>query len=248
MMSQTQERQASVTVSTVFLDLYHTLAYFHPAREHRLCLALQEFGFQADLNTLRRAYLAADHYYTLAGLEKPLHLLSPKERQQLYTRYQQVVMEETRLAQALPVTEQIYRKYSELERDLRLFPDVEPALAQLREAGYRLGLITNVTDDPTADLEGIGLRERFDVVVASCLVGFDKPDPRIFQAAMKDLGIAPEEGVHVGDQFLADVEGAQSAGLKAILLDRHDLQEGRHPLRVRSLLELPPLLRNGFPK
>ncbi|MGE5618378.1 MAG: HAD family hydrolase [Sphingomonadaceae bacterium] len=233
-----------MTINTVFLDLYHTLVYFHPEREQRQSEAMREFGFHVDPADLRRAYLAADHYYTLAGMETPLHLLDPAARDRVYLRYQEVVMEEVGLGHAIHLAEEIRRRYWEQPRELRLFPDVEAALANLKSSGYRLGLITNVTDDPTADLERTGLRNWFDVVVASCLVGIDKPDPRIFHFAMERLGVAPEEGIHVGDQFLADVEGASSAGLEAVLLDRYDLQEGRHPLRIRSLLDLAPLLRN----
>ncbi|MHB0870938.1 MAG: HAD family hydrolase [Chloroflexota bacterium] len=234
-----------MTVNTVFLDLYHTLVYFHPEREHRQSLTLKEFGFQVDPADLRRGYLAADHYYTLAGMEKPLHLRSHSDREQLYTRYQQVVMEEVGLGHATHLAEEIRRRQWEQRRELRLFSEVGAALAGLKESGYRLGLITNVTDDPEADLVRVGLKGWFDVVVASCVVGFDKPDPRIFQMAMEEMGIGPEEGVHVGDQFLADVEGARAAGLNAVLLDRYDLQVGRHPLRIRGLLELAPLLQNG---
>ncbi len=234
-----------MTVTTVFFDLYQTLVYFHPEREYRQAIALKQFGFDVDPVDLRRGYLAADHYYTLAGMETPVHLLSREDRDQVYIRYQQLVMEEVGLGHVLSMAEEIRRCYWEQERELRPFPDVEPTLAALRRAGYRVGLITNVTDDPTPDLERLGLREWFDTVTASCLVGCDKPDPRIFQSAIGEMGITPEQGVHVGDQFLADVEGARSVGLKAVLLDRYELQPGRHPLSIRSLVELAPLLRNG---
>ncbi len=235
-----------MTVTAVFLDLYQTLVYFHPAREYRQAIALRQFGFDVDPVVLRRGYLAADHHYTLAGMETPIHLLSRPERDQLYLRYQQLVMEEAGLGHALRLAEEIRSRYWEQEKELRPFPEVEATLAGLREAGYRLGLITNVTDDPAPELERIGLRKWFDVMAASCLVGFEKPDPRIFEAAMSEMGIPPEQGVHVGDQFLADVGGARAVGLKAVLLDRYDLQPDRHPLRVRSLAELAPLLRNGL--
>ncbi len=235
-----------MTITTVFLDLYQTLIYFHPAREQRQAQALEELGFQVEEEALRRAYLAADHYYTLASMEEPLHRRDEDSKRRVYTRYQQVLLEEMGLSHAVPLAERIYRRYWELARELRLFPDVEPTLARLKEAGYRLGMITNVTGDPVADLERVGLKDRFDVVVASCVVGFEKPDPRIFRVALEALEAAPHQAVHVGDQFLADVEGAKAAGLQAVLLDRHGLQDGLHPHRIRSLSELAPLLRNGL--
>ncbi len=231
--------------TTIFFDLYQTLVYFHPEREYRQAMALKQFGFDVDPAELRRGYLAADHYYTLAAMETPIHLLDRDGREQVYLRYQQVMMEEVGLDHATHLAKQIRNRYWEMDRELRPFLDAEQTLAKLKQAGYRLGLITNVADDPTQDLERVGLRKWFDTMTASCLVGVEKPDPRIFQAAMSEMGITPEQGVHVGDQFLADVQGAQSVGLKALLLDRYDLQEGRHPVRIRSLNELPPLLANG---
>ena len=233
-------------VTTIFLDLYQTLVYFHPAREYRQAMALKEFGLEVDPAALSRGYLAADHYYTLAGMEKPIHLLSRLERDRVYLRYQQVMMEEAGLGHALHLAEEIRRRYWEQKRELRLFPEVKEALSGLKGAGYQLGLITNVADDPAPDLERLGLRQMLDVVAASCLVGAEKPDPRIFRAALSDAGIAPGQGVHVGDQFLADVEGARSVGMKAVLLDRHGLQPGRHSPSIRSLEELVPLLQDGL--
>lgn len=235
-----------MTITTVFLDLYQTLAYFHPERELRQWNVLKELGFQVELDDVRRAYIEADHDYTQVGMKTPLYDMTREERHLIYVRFQAILLRSLGLDHATPMAQQIYRRYWEINRELQLYPDVAPVLTELKQKGYRLGLITNVTDDPTKDVEKIGLMEWLDVVVASCLERCDKPDPRIFQIAMRKLGAAPDEAVHVGDQWLADAEGATSAGMKGILLDRYGLQEGRHPLRIQSLLELPSLLKNGL--
>ena len=234
-----------MSISTVFLDLYQTLAYFYPPRESRQAQTLREFGFEVEERVLSRGYLAADNFYTLAAMDMPIHLLPPDGRERVYLRYQQVLLEEIGLAHALPMIEQIRERYQQVHHEFRLFPDVLPAITELRDAGYRIGVITNITDDPTEQLETVGLKGAFDAIIASCIVGCEKPDVRIFQAAIAALGTEPNQAVHVGDQFLADVEGAKAAGMKAVLLDRHDLQAGRYPHRVSSLLELAPLLRSG---
>lgn len=230
-------------ITTVFLDLYQTLAYFHPPREERIARILRDMGLSGDESRLHEAYLAADEYHTVANIEKPMCLRTEEERRQVYTRYQQVVLDKIGLGQVDNLAERIYQKYWGLKRDLRLFSDVEPTLTNLRRDGYKLGLITNVTNDPAEDIERILLKEHFDVVIASCVVGFEKPAPEIFQLALDALGVPAGEAVHVGDQYLADVKGAEAAGIEAILLDRYNLQEGRHPLRIRSLAELESLVR-----
>ena len=63
-----------------------------------------------------------------------------------------------------------------------------------------------------------GLRDYFDVVVDSALVGVEKPDPAIFQAALDALGVAPEEALYVGDLYEVDVVGPARRASTAMLL------------------------------
>ena len=57
-------------------------------------------------------------------------------------------------------------------------------------------------------------------MVVSCEVGFEKPSPVIFAQAAEKLGLPPESILHIGDSFEMDVQGARSAGLKALRLVR----------------------------
>ena len=92
------------------------------------------------------------------------------------------------------------------------------ALARLQEAGLRLGVVSNSDGRVEQALAAAGLRKYFDVVIDSALVGVEKPDPRIFQAALKALNVKPQEALYVGDLYHVDVVGARSAGIEAILL------------------------------
>jgi len=208
-------------ITTLFFDLYQTLVYGHPPRELRQQGILREFGFEAEVVAIQRAYLAADDFYTLEGLSNPLHRRTPGERAAVYTLFQQRILESIGLAHAAELAGQIQLRMSGLDRVLQPYQDVEPALDQLKSEGYKLGLITNVTDDPNPDLERMGLKEKFDVIAASCVVGYDKPDPRIFELACERLGVAAERCAHVGDHYYADVVGARAAGMVPVLIDRH---------------------------
>jgi HAD superfamily hydrolase (TIGR01509 family) len=94
------------------------------------------------------------------------------------------------------------------------------SLARLRAAGLRLGVVSNSDGRVEEALQVAGLRQYFDVVIDSALVGFEKPDPRIFQAALARLGVAPEEALYIGDLYEVDVVGARAAGMEAVLLGR----------------------------
>jgi HAD superfamily hydrolase (TIGR01549 family) len=96
--------------------------------------------------------------------------------------------------------------------------DTHDALARLRAAGLRLGVVSNSDGRVAEALEAAGLRTYFDVVVDSALAGVEKPDPAIFRAALEVLDIPPAEALYVGDLYEVDVIGAQAAGIPAVLL------------------------------
>jgi putative hydrolase of the HAD superfamily len=100
-----------------------------------------------------------------------------------------------------------------------------PALARLKAAGLLLGVVSNSEGRVEQALEAAGLREYFDVVVDSAALGIEKPDPRIFQAALDALGVAPEEALYVGDLYEVDIVGARAAGMEAVLVSACSIEE-----------------------
>jgi putative hydrolase of the HAD superfamily len=120
------------------------------------------------------------------------------------------------------------------------YPDVAPALEQLRAAGIKLVIASNWDCSLPDWLEPLGLLELVDAVVTSADVGAAKPDPALFMRALEQAGVPPEEAVHVGDSLDNDVAGARAAGLRPLLLVRHgEPPDGVETLR--SLAELPSL-------
>ena len=92
------------------------------------------------------------------------------------------------------------------------------SLGRLRDAGLRLGIVSNSDGRVEQALTQAGLREYFDVVIDSSLAGIEKPDPAIFLAALDALGVRPEEALYVGDLYEVDIIGARAAGIEAVLL------------------------------
>ena len=121
------------------------------------------------------------------------------------------------------------------------FADVYPALEQLRE-GYALGVLTN-GPRPESVLRRMGFAHYFDAIV-TVFGGTKKPAGVAFAGALEPRGAQPRTTAHVGDSLIADVQGALSAGLTPIWIDRfgdeNPLPEGAH--RIESLAELPALL------
>ena len=115
----------------------------------------------------------------------------------------------------------------------RVLPGVERALGDLVELGVKLAVVSNSDGSAERSIAEAGLRPYFDLVVDSEIVGFEKPDPRIFTHAIERLGCDPARTLHVGDMYFADVVGARNAGLRAVLLDPwndwHDADCARLP-------------------
>jgi 2-haloalkanoic acid dehalogenase type II len=133
-----------------------------------------------------------------------------------------------------------------LSKSLRLYPDVLALLPSLRRR-YSLALVTNgASDTQRESLRTLGIEQTFDSVAISGELGVAKPDPAIFQIALRELAAEPDQTWHVGDDPVTDVAGAQAAGLTAVWLNRRGSlwSKGRPEPdhEVRSLSALPTLL------
>lgn len=128
----------------------------------------------------------------------------------------------------------------------RLYPETRTTLDTLRDRGYRLGVISNFDTRLFGLLDGLGIADRFDPIIASSRAGAAKPDPTIFRHALTTCGANAEQAVHIGDTYELDVLGAHAAGVGAILIDRVGRTTPPDCPVVHSLDEVPALLNAGI--
>jgi HAD superfamily hydrolase (TIGR01549 family) len=126
-----------------------------------------------------------------------------------------------------------------------LYDDAVPCLEELR-GRYRLGVIANQPGEVRAAMHRDGLEPFFEVWGVSDDLGVGKPDPALFELAVKAAGVAPEAGVMVGDRLDYDIRPAKRVGLKAIWMLRGEAPDDPTPEQlaetdgaVASLGELP---------
>jgi putative hydrolase of the HAD superfamily len=98
------------------------------------------------------------------------------------------------------------------------YPDVAPALRELREAGFKLVVVSNWDHSLHERLQETGLAPLLDGALASAEVGAAKPERAIFERALELAGT--DDAWHVGDTVEADVEGAIGAGLRPVFIAR----------------------------
>ncbi len=132
-------------------------------------------------------------------------------------------------------------------RDIRTWSVVQPEtpgyLATLKERGYFLAVISNSVGTIEDQLRNVGLRDYFQAVFDSAVVGVEKPHPEIFQLALARAKVSANEAVFVGDTHATDVGGAQLAGLRGVLIDRVEAYPKALCPRITFLPELDAVLQ-----
>jgi putative hydrolase of the HAD superfamily len=127
----------------------------------------------------------------------------------------------------------------ERHENFELYDDVLDALAVLRAAGLRIGLVSNSARDVREFARHHALD--VDAGISSFHHGHTKPHASIFRAVLDLLDTEPDEAAMVGDTIADDIEGARALGMQAIFLDREGINLDFEP-RIESLGELAAVL------
>ena len=125
------------------------------------------------------------------------------------------------------------------------YPSVYATLTQLRTAGYRMSVISNADGRVREGFDRIGLSGYFEQIFDSQIVGYAKPDPRLFEHAMASMQVSAAQSLYVGDLYYVDVWGANRAGMAAVHLDRLGLYEDVPGVHLPSVAALPAFLEKG---
>jgi putative hydrolase of the HAD superfamily len=206
-------------IEAVTFDYWQTLMGEQPGHLSGLRRAawsrvLAEAGHDVPEDVLREAFEQAWFAYEanwIAGTQ----YLAPQAANDLIERLGLAITETTRDA--------LIEAFVETGRDgeLEPAPGLATALDALKAADVRIGIVCDVgmTGSPIliVHLERHGLLEFFDHWSFSDVVGFYKPDARIFEHALLGLGgVDPARAAHVGDRLRTDVAGARAVGMTSV--------------------------------
>ena len=168
---------------------------------------------------LARGYAIADLYFNEENHRRPLGDRDADGRDAFFARYEQIILAEAGVAVSLRMAKQIWDMAISVPKEFVEFRGNPPVLAELKQRGYRLAVLTNLRRDMEELTGQLGIREYLEFCITSREAG-EKPATAIFEAAIKRMGIRPDQAIHVGDQPRSDVEGARDAGLHPVLIDR----------------------------
>ena len=230
-------------VKTVFFDFYKTLCVWgQPLKANLEKIAAR---YNVELNWERYAAARSNLYADASASDPSAH--------NLLETMGEIIESYCEFVRQLGVQEHVEQMTWELLQSehsffaadaAKLYDDVIPTLQHLRNAGFKLAIVSN-WDTPLNPLaERLGIAHYFDAIVAShdARVRSAKPSPHIFEYTLRAVGVSAEETVHVGDTYEADIVGAIGMGIRPILIDRDSTQAGRWHETIQSLAELPELL------
>jgi putative hydrolase of the HAD superfamily len=217
-------------IKAVTFDLWHTLLtessanYSEKLNEYRTTRthsALKSCGHRISYEDVKMAYMESGK--ELKELWKSEMDVSITDQLKILTshlsRYSKNIDEKFLKSLEKPYVEGVLRFEPSLIEGAR-------ETIESLKTNCLIGLISNTGRTPGNILRIIlknnGLDEYFDVLTFSGEVGIRKPHRKIFEDTLAEIGIKPQEAVHVGDNFKADIIGAKKVGMKAILYNKYN--------------------------
>ncbi|MEQ4490076.1 MAG: HAD family hydrolase [Dehalococcoides mccartyi] len=226
-------------IKGVFFDLYNTLIGYQPSREEMTVKLLAELGYTINEDDLYLPVNKADEYFYQQNAQKPISLRERAEQMAVWSHYYRIILEEIGIEPKPELINNLISRWKNLKWEMTLYQDVIPCLENLKKRNLKIGLISNAEKDMSELFNKTGLNKYLETVVISQEVGVTKPNPLIFQAALKKSGLTAKEVLYIGDQYQVDYMGAMNVGLNPVLLDRRncylDLKDCR---RITGLAEL----------
>jgi putative hydrolase of the HAD superfamily len=209
------------SIRTVLFDLDGTLVFHQPDSFELISAYLAEMGQPLDPAATLRSRRIRHQYFADPLIRDERDGLS---RQEFWQHFNHHLLEAIGAQGDLDqMTRELTARFLSAEFHHYCPEEACRTLAELQARGYLLGLLTNRENVERfhALLTRTSLWPYFQVTLASGEVGISKPDPGIFHTALERAGSTAAQSLYVGDNYWADVVGAQRAGITPILLDPH---------------------------
>lgn len=211
------EKKNSFRIKAVLFDLVGTLIYVRDSVGTVYSNVASFYGIEADARGLDNAFQEVVH-------KDPQPSGGEKEEKKWWKK----VVYETFDSAGYDLKEKFDEIFEVLFKEFTnenawgIYPEVKNVLSEVVKNKYKTGLISNFDSRLELILRQLDLYKYFDCLSYSGKIGYSKPDPRIFQFALKELNILPEEALYVGDSLSSDYYPAQNLNINVYLIDREN--------------------------
>ena len=131
----------------------------------------------------------------------------------------------------------------ETTHKIELFEDAIPLMKILRAKSIETAILTNgPSDSQRAKFKNLGLSRYIQKIYIGEEIGFSKPNRKAFEYVLRDLDAAASHVLMVGDSIENDIDGAEQAGINAVLIDRGNRYSEHAGTRIVTLTEIIELL------
>jgi len=207
-------------IKAVFFDFFNTLVYFDPPREKHYADTAAEFGVVISPEAVAAALPEADAWWRSENFRSTIKDREQESKFDAYRGYGLRILQDAGNTVSPEQALQMLARAFAVGFKFKNYDDSLPALQALKGKNMQMGVISNIGEQIDAYLDKSGFTDYFAYKITSFEAGCDKPQPQIFQLALKRAGVTAEETLFVGDQYDLDVVGARSAGITPILIDR----------------------------
>ena len=230
-------------IIAVLFDLYGTLAGFEPSRFSLQSEVAKTYGFELTEKGVAQGYFLADKFMAEQNVTYPIRSQSELEKKNFFAKYEKLVLSGDGHDVDIEISGKIFKELQKIPYSMQLYSDVISVLKELRQTGYKLGLISNMNKTGKEILNEFNLVDYIDVCVTSKDALAEKPDPKIFLDTLTLLNVKPAQSVYVGDQILSDIQGSQNVGIIPLLIDRDNVNvDYSETNKINSLHELDNFL------
>jgi len=236
-------------IRAISFDVGQTLLRPYPSFRDLFVRCCTNGGVELPPEAARGIEAFTDRYFVDLRNRQIAYSLSDEQSRRVWTDlYAQFLRQHgVGAAQIGPLSSELYATFVD-HASYELFDDALPVLQVLKKRGFILGVTSNWERWLADLLVTKQIHRLIDFTAISGAVGHEKPDRRIFDAAVAQTGLSAATVLHVGDSVESDLRGAIAAGLRGILLDRPGAYAGSDLPRVASLwelLQLPELAESG---
>lgn len=226
-------------IKAVFFDAGGTLFSVKPSVGEIYSRIAQKYGMHTDAKLIEKRFREEfSKRDKLTAIEA--HANEKNEKEWWKRLVREVFQSVTVLRLFDDFFEELYDVFA-TEEVWALYPDAIETVKALRKKNIITGIVSNWDSRLFTICRGMKIEPLFDFILASAVIGFAKPDPRIFERALMSAGVNPGEALHVGDSLENDYSGAKHAGLNAVLI-AHDSLPSSDVVAIRSLSQLPDLI------
>ena len=194
----------------VIFDLFGTLVPTLSRREYRIVLERMASSLSVPLDDFNRIWFET-------ARERNIGIIDSIE-----ANIEHVCKELGARAGDAEIRRAMRMRINFVTKIMRPRPDAVEVLSRLKLAGFKIGLISNCSPDTPVIWQDTPFVPFFDVTVFSSSVGMKKPDPRIYNLAMEQLGVKPEDCLYVGDGASQELAGAARVGMNPVLIKVFD--------------------------